>query len=201
MASDGVVETGERASGSPRTGTRIDDDYLTVTMLAAGLAGIFGRRSLSGHGGGGSDGLLPAAWRVGFARLWWRCQEQGAPVPGSDLELLALCHQPFAVWPVALSLSAQDLQSYLLSGEELSAFAEQGARLASADVEAEWTENRVYQALRAAAAANGSNDDAEGERIYAVLRRRLIDYPMLADRDLKRWEQELPASTAAGRRT
>ena len=98
--------------------------------------------------------------------------------PESDLDLLAWCARPLAAWPVALSLSAQDLQSCLVVGEELSGFAEQGARMAGADVEAEWTENRVYQALRTAALASGGDDDAEVERVYAVLRRRLIDHPV-----------------------
>ena len=47
--------------------------------------------------------------------------------------------------------------------------------MAGADVEAEWTENRVYQALRTAALASGGDDDAGVERAYAVLRRRLIE--------------------------
>ena len=52
-----------------QTGFRIDDDYLTVTMLAAGLAGILRRRSRAGRGAGrDSDGLLPAAWRVAFSQ-------------------------------------------------------------------------------------------------------------------------------------
>lgn len=189
---------GEREEGSLQAGSRVDDDYLTVTMLAAGLAGIFGRRARAGNGGGRSDGLLPDAWRMAFARLWWRCHEQGVPPPESDLDLLELCTQPFAAWPLTLVLSGQDMQNCLLAGGELSAFAEQGARVAVGDVEAEWTENRVYQALRAAASVNGGGDDKEAERIYAVLRRRLIDYPVLADLDLKRWEREFPRTDGSG---
>src|ERR1022692_1143974 len=63
----------------PVIGTRVDDDYLTVTMLSAGLAGILRRRSRAGQGDGRSEGLLPAPWRVAFSRLWWRCHEQGVP--------------------------------------------------------------------------------------------------------------------------
>lgn len=43
-------------------------------------------------------------------------------------------------WPVALRLSEIDLQNTLLVDGELSDFAEQGARLAHVDVEAEWVE-------------------------------------------------------------
>lgn len=192
------VDEGDGEDGSLRTGPRVDDDYLTVAMLAAGLAGIFARRSGAGQSHASSDGLLPAAWRVAFTRLWWRCHGQGIPAPDGDLDLLALCGQPFAAWPVMLSLSAQDMQSCLLSGEELSAFGEQGARMAAADVEAEWTENRIYRALRAAAAVNGGEDGAEVERVYAVLRRQLIDHPVLTDRDLKRWEGEFPRTDGSG---
>jgi REase associating with pPIWI_RE/pPIWI_RE three-gene island domain Y len=190
------VTDGEREEGSPQAVSRVDDDYLTVTMLAAGLAGIFGRRARGG--GSRSDGLLPEAWRMAFARLWWRCQEQDVSPLDSDLDLLALCTQPFAVWPVLLSLSESDMQNCLIADEELSVFAEQGARVAVADLEAEWTENRVYQALRTAASSNGGGDDKEVEQVYAVLRRRLIDHPVLADLELKQWEREIGATDGSG---
>jgi hypothetical protein len=192
------VRDGEREEGSSQTASRVDDDYLTVTMLAAGLAGIFGRRARGGNGDSRSDGLLPEAWRMAFARLWWRSQEQDVPPLDSDLDLLALCTQPFAVWPVPLSLSESDMQSCLIADEELSVFAEQGARVALADVEAEWTENRVYQALRTVASANGGGDGKEVERVYAVLRRRLVDHPVLADLELKRWEREFQETDGSG---
>jgi REase associating with pPIWI_RE/pPIWI_RE three-gene island domain Y len=193
-----ALEDAQWEGGPLRAGPRADDDYLTVTMLASGLAGILAQRSGAGQGGRRQDGLLPAAWRAGYARLWWRCQEQGVNAPESDLDLLAWCARPFAAWPVALSLSAQDLQSCLVVDEELSGFAEQGARMADADVEAEWTENRVYQALRTAALASGSDDDAEVERVYAVLRRRLIDHPVVTDLELKQWEQEFARTDNTG---
>jgi hypothetical protein len=195
---DLAVDDAPRDGGPVRAGPRVDDDYLTVTMLAAGLAGILARRPGAGQGSRPADGLLPAAWRAGYARLWWRCQGQGVSAPDSDLELLAWCARPFAAWPVGLSLSAQDLQSCLVVGEELSGFAEQGARMAGADVEAEWTENRVYQALRTAALASGGDDDAEVERVYAVLRRRLIDHPMVTDLEVKQWEREFALADGSG---
>ena len=193
-----AMEDAQREGGQLRPGPHADDDYLTVTMLAAGLAGILARRSGAGQGGRRSDGLLPVAWRAGYGRLWWRCQEQGVNAPESDLDLLAWCARPFAAWPVALSLSAQDLQSCLVIDEELSAFAEQGARMTGADVEAEWTENRVYHALRTAALASGGDDDREVERVYAVLRRRLIDHPIVTDLELKQWEREFARTDNSG---
>ena len=193
-----AFEDGQHGDASLWIGPRVDDDYLTVTMLSAGLAEVLGRRSRAGQVSRRSDGLLPAAWRAGSARLWWRCQEQGASAPESDLDLLAWCAQPFAAWPVSLSLSAQDLQSCLVIGEELSGFAEQSARVAVADVEAEWTENRVYHALRTAASAGGGDDDAEVERIYAVLRRRLIDHPVLTDLEVKQWEKQFSRTDGSG---
>ena len=145
-----------------------------------------------------SDGLLPPAWRLGFSRLWWQCQTRGVPPVESDLDLLALCAHPLVAWPVSLSLSDEDLQSCLLVDDELSGLAEQGARLAGADVEAEWIENRVYEALRRVAAVNGGDDDREIERIYAVLRGRIIDHPVLMDRDLSRWEREFRSVDSSG---
>jgi hypothetical protein len=193
-----AVADGEQEGGSLRAGPRVDDDYLTVTLLAAGLAGISRRRLRAGSEADRGDGLLPDPWRIAFARLWWRCQEQGIQPPDNDLDLLALCARPFAAWPVLLSLSATDMQNCLLVGEELSAFAEQGARVAVADVEAEWTENRVYHALRTAASVNGGGDAKEVERVYAVLRRRLIDHPVLSDLEVKRWANEFGAADGSG---
>jgi hypothetical protein len=176
----------------------VEDDYLTVTMLAAGLAGIMSRRRRAGSAGRGEDGLLPAAWRSAVSRLWWRCQAEGARPFESDLEVLGWCARPFAAWPIPLSLSEHDLQSCLVVDGELSTFAEQGARLAHVDVEAEWTENRVYEALRTAASANGGEDDREVERAYGVLRRLLIDHPVIGDRDLMRWERRFGRTDSSG---
>lgn len=182
-----------------QTGFRIDDDYLTVTMLAVGLARILRRRSPSGRGSGReSDGLLPAAWRVAFSRLWWRCLDQGVPAPDNDLDLLEWCTTPFAVWNVALRLSEADLQQCLLAGDELSDFAEQSARLGGGDIEAEWQENLVYTALRAAAQANGAGDSKRTDLVYGTLRRRLIEHPVVSDRDVHGWEQEFDRADGSG---
>jgi REase associating with pPIWI_RE len=194
----------DSAAGSPLAGAggAMEDDYLTVTMLSAGLAEILQRRAFAAAGGRavggrGDDGLLPAVWRVAFSRLWWRFTAQGAPPLASDLELLALCQVPLVTWPVTLRLSEADLQNPLLVDRELSSFAEQGARLARVDVEAEWVETRVHQALRAAASANGA-DEADVERVYAFLRRYLIDRAVLTDRDVQVLERRFGATDSSG---
>jgi hypothetical protein len=115
-----------------------DDDYLTVALLCAGLAEILRRRERAAAGEKNAEGILPASWRSGFARLWWRCFADGVPAVEDDLRLLGLCAEPMVTWPVALALSEIDLQQTLLVGERLSEFAEQGARLSRGDVEAEW---------------------------------------------------------------
>ncbi|WP_412738442.1 hypothetical protein [Krasilnikovia sp. MM14-A1259] len=174
------------------------DDYLTVTMLCGGLAQIIRRRTHP-RSGTADLGLLPASWRVGFSRLYWRCLDQGVDGPASDLELMAWCSRPLITWDVDLSLSDSDRQYELLIGDELSMFAEQAARLASSgDVEAEWVENQVFKAIKAAAAANGGADDQQVEAVYAALRRLLIDRPVLSDTDLLRLEQQLPAADNSG---
>lgn len=188
-----LVHVDVQHAGDSTVGIAVkDDDYLTVTMLSVGLAQILQRRSRAAEGGRNEEGLLPAAWRVGFSRVWWRCQDQAAPSLESDLELLALCNQPFVTWPVLLDLSDADMQNSLLAGEELSAFAEEGSRLARHDVEGEWVENRVHRALRDAAAANGSTDE-EVDEAYATLRRFMIDNTVVADREVHRLERRFPA--------
>ncbi len=174
----------------------MEDDYLTITMLSAGLRQILRRRAF-GVAGRNDDGLLPAAWRVGFSRLWWRFTAQDVSPLASDLELMALCQVPLVTWPVTLQLSEADLQNTLLLDGELSSFAEQGARLAHIDVEAEWVENRVHQALRAAASANGA-DDADVVCVYAFLRRYLIDHAVLTDRDVQALERRFGKTDSSG---
>lgn len=166
------------------------DDYLTVTLLASGLSTILRQRA-GALWPGEEPGLLPASWRVGFSRLWWRFSQQGQKSLESDLDLLRLCAEPMAAWPVELALSEVDLWNPLLLGEELSAFAEQAARVGIRDVEAEWVENRVHQALRRACEENGA-EPAEVVLGYARLRRFLIDHPVVADLDVSRLEREFP---------
>jgi hypothetical protein len=183
--------------GVARAEAAVDDDYLTITMLSAGLAQILKRRATPMAGRRTDKGLLPSAWRMGFSRLWWRFVAQDALPLASDLELMALCQEPLVTWPVTLKLSEADLQNTLLVDGELSSFAEQGARLAHVDVEAEWVESRVHQALRAAASANGA-DDADVERGYAFLRRYLIDHAVLTDRDVQAVERRFSKTDSSG---
>jgi len=192
-----MTETPTLGSASPdRTDLPAQDDYLTVTMLAAGLASIVGWRSRRAAPAHAADGLLPAPWRVGFSRLWWTCSSQAATPPCSDLELLEWCTTPFTGWPVVLDLSEEDLQHALLAGDaELSVFAEQAARIGRYDVEAEWIENRVFDALKTAARRNADDEDA-AERNYADLRRFLIDSPVITDRDLRALERRYPRTDA-----
>ena len=158
----------------------LNDDYLTVTLLSGGLAEILNRQARARSGETNTDGLLPAAWRVGFARLWFRCAELGQLPGWSDLDLMALCGRPMTTWPVPLDLSDADLRHPLLDGGRLSDFAEQGARFAGPDVEADWTERRVYEALVQAASANGRTS-TETYEAYAYLRRFMIDHAVVDD--------------------
>jgi hypothetical protein len=176
----------------------VEDDYLTVTLLSAGLAQILQRRKRAELGERNAEGILPPAWRVGFARLWWRCIDEDAVPVSNDLALLALCSQPLITWPVELHLSEPDLQHPLLVGGRLSELAEQGARLARGDVEAEWVENRIHEALRSAASSNGATD-REVEAAYAYLRRYMIDRSVIADHDIRRLERRFKAADSSGR--
>lgn len=170
--------------------TAADDDYLTVMLLACGLArirddrrrldtGEFVRRTSAEHG------LLPVPWRSGAVRLWWRFVRAGAAPAVSDLELIELCRKPFAAWPVRLRLSVADQDMTLLDRDDLSPFAEQAARLTVRDVEAELVENQIFAALMMAAEMNGKTED-EVQANYVRLRRLLIDKPVLADQDVHR---------------
>ena len=193
------VDTSTGAFEGRSSSSALADDYLTVTMLCDGMAQMIRRRRHPRSGAVDDLGLLPASWRLGFSRVWWRCLGQGVEGPSSDLQLMAWCSRPLITWDVDLALSDTDLQHELLVGDELSMFAEQAARLASGgDVEAEWVENQVFKAIRAAAAANGGADDQRVEIVYAALRRLLIDRPVLSDTELLRLEQKLPAADNSG---
>jgi len=63
---------------SLEAGGAIEDDYLTVTMLSAGLAQILRRRARATRGERNEEGVLPPAWRVALAGYGG-----GAPSKGS----------------------------------------------------------------------------------------------------------------------
>ena len=182
---------------TPGGAADIADDYLTVTMLSAGLTDIVCRRDRVVAGERNEAGLLPAAWRVAFSRIWWKCTTQGVRPLRTDLELLALCSRPLITWPVEFNLSDTDLQRSLLTGDELSSFAEEGARLSGIDVEAEWVENRVYEALRTAALANGADSNAV-DAVYASLRRFLINHVVASDHEIRALERQFPQRDSSG---
>ena len=175
----------------------LDDDYLIVTLLSAGLAEILDRRARSGSDEASADGLLPAAWRTGFGRLWMRCAQLGQLPGWSDLDLLALCGRPMKAWPVALRLSSADLDQALLDGGRLTDFAVQGVRIAESDVEAGWTQRRVFEALIQAASQNGTSP-SETQEAYARLRRFLIDYALVDDTRVMELERHLPKRGNSG---
>lgn len=175
----------------------LEDDYLIVTLLSAGLAEILDRRARSGSDEANTDGLLPVAWRAGFGRLWMRCAQLGQLPDWSDLDLLALCGRPMRTWPVALRLSSADLDQSLLDGGRLTDFAVQGVQSAGSDVEAGWTQRRVFESLIQAASQNGKSP-TETQEAYACLRRFLIDYAVVDDTRVMELERHLPKRDNSG---
>jgi REase associating with pPIWI_RE/pPIWI_RE three-gene island domain Y len=192
---------GEQLAGGWLPGVsfgQADKDYLMVLLLAAGLARMRDDRLRMDAGEhlrrtSAEQGLLPVPWRSGMVRLWWRCRRAGAAPPASDLELIELCRQPFATWPVRLRLSATDQGMSLLDGDDLSSLAEQAARLTVRDVEAELVEHQIFAALMLTAEMNAA-DEQQVQANYVRLRRFLIDSPVMADREVHRLVQRFPAA-------
>lgn len=123
---DSDVRGASGGASSPAAGGRHAgemDDYLTLALLASGLAAILRQRAGESWQGE-KPGLLPGAWRVAFARLWWRLRERDSNALRSDLELLDLCAQPLATSPIDLAISEAD--NVLLVGQDLSPFAGAG---------------------------------------------------------------------------
>lgn len=200
-----VDDEGEQAAGGWLPGMsfeQADNDYVMVMLLAAGLARMRDDRRRMDAGEhlrrtSAEQGLLPVPWRSGMVRLWWRCRREGAVPPASDLELMELCRQPFATWPVRLRLSAADQGMSLLDGDDLSSLAEQAAQLSVRDVEAELVEHQIFRALMLAAEMNAVNEE-QVQANYVHLRRFLIDSPVVADREVHRLVQRFPAAAASG---
>ncbi len=102
----------DMSTGSPAGPVLADDDYLTVAMLASGLAQMVERRKRAATGHRHGDGLLPAAWRAGFSRIWWRCRAFGTDAPASDLELMEWVHatvRDMGAAPVAVGDGSAEL--------------------------------------------------------------------------------------------
>jgi hypothetical protein len=138
-----------------------EDDYQMLVLLSVGLL-LIREACQDPYTGERLDdpqvGLLPGPWRIGMARLWWRCHEQGVTPPASDLELFAWCRLPLADWPLNLALSPLDQDAVLIDDEgQLTDFTEQGGRLVHIDdLEAELFENRINADLRTAAILNAA---------------------------------------------
>ncbi|GLZ28077.1 hypothetical protein Lesp02_02670 [Lentzea sp. NBRC 105346] len=184
--------------------TNTTSDYLIVTLLATGLAaikanqvqrdadrGVISTRRLS------RSDLLPAPWRAGFARLWWRFQQAGLTAPEDDLTLFELCRTPFVEWDVQLELSATDREASLLDGDELSELAREAAKLGVRDVEADFVEEQSFAVLKAVAAMNATTDD-QVQANYELLRRFLIDHTVISDKQVRELMRRFPAPGANG---
>ncbi|GGK81772.1 hypothetical protein Sme01_62820 [Sphaerisporangium melleum] len=173
-----------------------DGDYITVMLLAAGLARIRDDRRRMDAGEyltrtSADQGLLPVPWRSGMTRLWWRFRTAGEIPPQNDLKLFELCRKPFSEWPIRLRLSVADIEQSLLDGDELTPMAEQAARLSVRDVEAELIENLVFRELMLVAELN-ARDEAEVQTHYCELRRLLIDNPILSEAQVRRLTGRFP---------
>src|ERR1700677_4466661 len=57
---------------------------------------------------------------------------------------------------------------------------------------------RGWAALQAAAQANGGGNSERTDHVYSTLRRRLIDYPVVSDRDVLGWEREFDRTDGSG---
>lgn len=179
-----------------------DGDYITVMLLAAGLARMRDDRRRMDEGEylartSAEQGLLPVPWRSGMTRLWWRFHTEGEEPPKNDLELLKLCRTPFDGWPVTLRLSAADIEQSLLEGDELTPMAEQAVRLSVQDVESELVENQVFRELMLVAEMN-AQDEAQVQDNYCELRRCLIDHPVLTEARVQRLIRRFPKCGSNG---
>lgn len=162
----------------------VADDYMTLQLLAAGLAGIQSRQ----HDAQWStpDGLPPAAgfppaWKAGMNRLWWRALESGQRCLTSHIDVLTWCRLPLGEWPIDLDVTASDADLRLLEDGRPSAFADQAARLVlSKDPEAELVENRCFELLLTVADRNAT-DEAAVQSAYVDLRSFLIQHPVASD--------------------
>ena len=180
-------------------GNNMADDYMTLKLLAAGLARILWERQRVRDGAEPTTGLLPLAWRTGVTRLSWRALEQGGRPPVSDMEVFSWCRLPLAQWPVRLDVSDSDAEGLLIADEELSAFADEAARLApKSDAEAELAENQAFAKLQITAEVHGRSEE-EVQQAYIALRLFLIEHPVVPDLGLNRLTQRFPQADRHGR--
>lgn len=177
------------------------DDYMTLELLAAGLAGIQAnqQKALWSSAQPSADPTgLPRAWVAGVTRLLWRGLEEGCRELSSHSDVFRWCHLPLSQWPLVLRVAESDSALLLVENGRPSAFAEQAARLLlSKDPEAELVENRCYELMITTADRNGQTEH-EVQDNYVRLRGFLTKYSVASDVDLLGLLRAFPAKDANG---
>ncbi|MEW2434175.1 hypothetical protein AB0952_08330 [Streptomyces caniferus] len=200
LAGDVEVDA-SRSARLAQVSRDLSDDYMTVQLLAAGLARI----QIDQHGAmwstpspGAETVGLPSAWNVGVSRLWWRALECGMrPLP-THMDVFAWCAQPLGRWPVALGITESDRGLLLVEEGRPSAFADEVARLALAkDPAAELVENRSFDLLMSTADRNADRE-ADVQKNYVDLRGFLIEKAIASDLDLAGLIRRFPAKNTHG---
>jgi hypothetical protein len=179
----------------------LSDDYMTVQLLAAGLARIQmdQYRALWSNPSPGTQAVgLPSAWNAGVNRLWWRAMESGMTQLPTHMDVFSWCTRPLGQWPLALEITESDRWLILVENGRPSAFADEAARLAMAkDPAAELVENRSFELLMSTADRNADRESQVQEN-YVELRSFLIDNAVASDLDLAALLRRFPAKNSHG---
>ncbi|MCC0094712.1 hypothetical protein K7B10_07920 [Streptomyces flavotricini] len=177
------------------------DDYMTLELLAAGLAGIQAnqQKALWSSAQPSADPTgLPPAWTAGVTRLLWRTLEDGCREVASHSDVFRWCRTPLGQWPLALRVAESDSELLMIENGRPSAFAEQASRLLlSKDPEAELVENRCYELMISVADRNGQTE-REVQDNYVRLRGFLTKHSVSSDIDLLGLLRAFPAKDANG---
>ncbi|WP_143076758.1 hypothetical protein [Streptomyces sp. MUSC 14] len=190
-----------RAARLMQVSADLSDDYMTVQLLAAGLARIqldqlaamWSTPSPSTKTVG-----LPPAWNAGVNRLWWRALEGGTAQLPTHMDVFGWCSRPLGQWPLALGITDSDRGLLLVEDGRPSAFADEAARFAMAkDPEAELVENHSFELLMSTADRNADRE-AQVQENYVELRGFLIDKPVASDLDLMALMRRFPAKNTHG---
>lgn len=201
MLGGDVVTDASRAARLAQVSADLSDDYMTVQLLAAGLARI----QLDQQGALWSTPSpsvetvgLPPAWNAGVNRLWWRALESGATQLPTHMDVFSWCTRPLGQWPLALGITDSDRGLLLVEDGRPSAFADEAARLAMAkDAEAELVENRSFELLMSTADRNADREEKVQEN-YVELRGFLVDKAVASDLDLAALLRRFPAKNTHG---
>lgn len=196
-----IAADASRSARLAQVSPDLADDYMTVQLLAAGLARI----QMDQHGALWSAPLpglqtvgLPSAWNAGVNRLWWRSLERGMARLPTHMDVFAWCTRPLGQWPLALGITESDKGLMLVEDGRPSAFADEAARLATAkDPEAELVENRSFELLMSTADRNADRE-AQVQENYVELRGFLIDKAVASDLDLAALMRRFPAKNPHG---